>query len=116
MSVETRIKISEYENGQGLPDAARDFIRRDWTAVHKADVVLSSGVTTELETNISSYEYVYVNVTGDAATITLYFNAYPEIFGVPFDDTFLVFGLSDITKIRLSASADTTVRVFLAGS
>jgi hypothetical protein len=116
MSIETSIKIREYVDGTELSAVADVFERRSWTQVARPTVSLSSGVTTEIETNIASYEYVYVKITGDAATVTLYFNNYPEIYGVGFDNTFHVWGISAVTKLRLKASADTTVTMFLAGT
>ena len=113
MSLEVSLKIREYVDGTERSEVSDDFLRRDFTLPFKGKVSLASGTPTDIATPLSTVEFVYANVTGDAATITISKDNEPMSF--TFNDTFLAFVMS-ASKITLQSDADTEVTFYFAGS
>lgn len=116
MSVETKVRIRNYSEGVELHSADDTFLRRDYDRVQEfPSLSLASEVKTEIRTMpFTGIEYLYIVRTGDAATISLYRALSPEAW--EFDDCTLLIGVGNATGISLKASADTTVRILVAGS
>jgi len=72
-----------------------------------------AGAKTAIRAQLSSIEYIYIKVTGAAATIQLFQENSPESWS--FTDMYLIIG-TDITSFSLQASVDTTAYVYMAGT
>jgi hypothetical protein len=114
MSVETNLKIRQYSSGEERPLVDERFIRRAFTLTQEMTLSLTSGTAQDIETALSTIEYVLVRRTGDTANITLKKNLSPDAW--VFDDTFLTWGLSGCSSLSVEADADTEVHVFIGGS
>ena len=115
MSVETNVKIRRYSSGEELHGADDTFLRRDYDlSMEIPELSLTSGVKTEIRTVLSTIEYLYIAVTGDSATISLFQNRSPGCW--QFNNCFLVIGAEDVTSFHLRADAGTTVSIYVAGT
>ena len=115
MSLQTDLRIRRRSSGSELNEITHTFLRRDYTArAQYPSLSLAAGTKTEVETTITDIAYLYIERTGDSATIQIFKNLSPESYS--FDDCFLVVGLDDVNTIYLEADTDTTVCVFIAGS
>lgn len=112
--MEIAIKVREYSSGEEKPVVDARFTRRSFDKTYDSVISLTAGVKTEIKTNISTIEFVYVHITGDATDVSIYQGNSPELWG--FDDTFMVFGITGLSAVSLMSDADTTVEVFLGGS
>ena len=112
--LETRLEIKRRENGLQLADAEDRFIRRSYDEEQiMPSVPLTAGTKTAIKVQMSTIQYVYVKVSGSAATVQLFKENSPESWS--FTDMWLMAGTS-ITSFSLEASVDTTVYIYLAGT
>lgn len=108
MEINLQIKRDETQS-----DIATRWLRRDYTQVFEQTLQLTSAKTL-LKHHLSSIQFVYINRVGNQTSIFLYRNLSPERW--TFDDTFLAWGLGDLTSLTLAADEDTEVYVFLGGT
>jgi len=112
--LETQVRIKRRSNGLELSDAEDRLIRRDYGQEQFLTAVsLTAGTKTEIRAQLDSIQYIYIKVTGAAATIQLFKENSPESWS--FTDMALFVGTS-ITAFSLQASVDTTVYIYVAGT
>lgn len=115
MAMETRVQIRRRVAGDEVSRPPDLYLRRDYTTYQEYQTLsLTSGFKTGLTTILTSIEYIYIKVTGDAATISLYKSLSPQ--SLEFNDCFLLIGGEGIVSLALKADADTEVYVYIAGS
>jgi hypothetical protein len=114
MSLQVRVKVNEYTDGTEIQSPDDYFLRRDYTLITETSVSLTAGVRTPVQTQLTDINIIYLVVTGSATTVNLYKGNSPEYY--IFSDMILMVGVTSVTEISLQATADTTVRVFIAGS
>jgi hypothetical protein len=113
VSLQTRVTLRRYSDGTELNAIDDRFVRRDYDRWEELDMDLTT-VKSEVVTNLSAIEFVYIRRTGDEATVSVYKNLSPESWD--FDDVFMVFPADSLTNLSLEASVDTTVHIYMAGS
>ncbi len=112
--LETRLEIKRRNNGLQLADAEDRFIRRSYDEEQiLPSVSLTAGTKTEIKVQMSTIQYIYIKVSGNAATVQLFKELSPESWS--FTDAWLMIGTS-ITSFSLQASVDTTVYIYLCGT
>lgn len=112
MSLEISLKIRRYSDGQQLPSVDESFVRRDYGFYEERTISIGTTRTT-VDTAITDIQFIYAKVTGDAATVNLYKNMSPEWW--EFDNTILLYDLSDCDTISFKADASTTLYLYIAG-
>lgn len=113
--LETRLQIRRRSDGSELPEIADEFLRRSYDEeVAFTAFPLVAGVKTDIECRMTDLQYIYIKVTGSAATIQLHQGLSPESWS--FGTEILLVGLSGVTGISLEASVATTVYIYLAGT
>ena len=113
MSVEIQTRVRQYSDGSELASFVDERIRANYTSVQVIDSFALGTTQTEIKTHLTSIEMCFIEVTGDAATVSFYKNRSPE--SLPFTGGLFVHGLSGVTVVALKASVATTIRLVLAG-
>lgn len=115
MSMETRVQVRRYVDGDEVAYPPDMFLRRDYTVYQEYQAMpLTSGTKTDIDTILTDIEYVYVRRTGDAATLSLFKNLSPESW--EFNDGFLLIEGENIDSLAIQSDASTTVYIYIAGS
>ena len=111
MSLETRAVIRRFSDGTELPHVDDKFLRRDYDKWQEITLDLTS-VRQEVKTSISTIQYIYAKVVGDA-TVSIYRNLSPEYW--EFDTIFMALEVGNCTSLSFRADTDTSLYLYIAG-
>ncbi|MHC4542945.1 MAG: hypothetical protein ACYSYL_00260 [Planctomycetota bacterium] len=110
MSLQVKIQVSR---GDDLPDLTYRWVTRDYEQI--MDQLLTVGTSlTIVQHGLDSIAFMYIvkATTPDTAEISMFQDQVSEPF--VFDDIFTAIG-TRVETLRLQASAETSLRIYLAG-
>lgn len=106
-----QIKLTIGDSQDFRPAVDDRFLRRDYSFSKSFDLSLSAGRKTDLLTSAAEESLIYIKVKS-GGPVQVYKDLSPEYW--TFSNTWLMFEMSDISRIALKALVDTEVFVFIA--
>jgi len=111
MPIQIQIKLNRTLGDTSVPMVEDEFRRRDWKLSDDKRMTVSTGVR-EIDTRIKQIKFIHISIKS-GGPVKLYRNMDPSF--IEFEDFVTLTGLTNCSRIRLSAAEETEVHLHIAG-
>ncbi len=111
MPIQIKTNLSRVLGNQSVPMVEEEFLRRSWPLSEDKQMVITTSVR-EVISRIKDIKFIHASIKS-GGPVKLYRNLDPSF--IEFEDFVTLTGLTNVTRIRLSAAEETELHLHIAG-